>query len=321
MTQTILLAGATGMLGGRIAHHLLNEPDGKLRLLVRGGRNDKNRSALDPLINRGAEIVDGDLEDRSSLDRATEGVDVIVSAVQGGPDIIVDGQVALVEAGKRNGVRRILPSDFGLDLFKATPGEHAAFNARSKADEKIAALGLEHVHILQGAFTEMFKPGSPLIDYNKGIVTFWGDGTRPIEVTTVDDTARMTARVALDREVESGKFAFAGDRVSFQHVADAAEARTDKRFQRNSLGSEADLRDAMAKATDPQAAVMLTYQLYMLTGQTALENLQSSRYADIKLKRFADFLADNVPATAAQLTAGLVPNDLASTIPRTNHRR
>ncbi len=35
MTQTVLLAGATGMFGSRIAHHLLAQPDAHIRLLVR----------------------------------------------------------------------------------------------------------------------------------------------------------------------------------------------------------------------------------------------------------------------------------------------
>ena len=98
MTQTVLLAGATGMLGSQIAHHLLNQPEARLRLLVRGGDAAKKRAALDPLLTRGAEIIEGDLADRASLDRATQGVEVIVSAVQGGPDVIIDGQVALAEA-------------------------------------------------------------------------------------------------------------------------------------------------------------------------------------------------------------------------------
>src|SRR5918993_6110774 len=118
MAQTVLLAGATGMLGSRVAHHLVEEPDARLRLLVRGAKDPKKRAALEPLLAGGAEIVEGDLADRPSLDRATQGVDVIVSAVQGGPEVIIDGQVALAEIGRRNGVRRILPSDFGLDLFK-----------------------------------------------------------------------------------------------------------------------------------------------------------------------------------------------------------
>jgi uncharacterized protein YbjT (DUF2867 family) len=119
MIQTVLLAGATGMLGGRIAHHLLEQPDARVRLLVRDMTSKKH--ALDAFAAKGAELIEGDLADPASLDRATQGVDVIVSAVQGGPDVIIDGQVALAAAGKRNGLRRILPSDFGLDLFKATP--------------------------------------------------------------------------------------------------------------------------------------------------------------------------------------------------------
>lgn len=297
MTQTVLLAGATGMIGGRIAHHLLERPDARLRLLIRGGADERKRATLNALAKRGAEVVEGDLGDRASLDRATRGVDVIVSAVQGGPDVIVDGQVALAKAGKHNGVRRILPSDFGLDVFKATPGEHPAFNARAAADVKIATLGIEHVHILQGGFMDLFGPGSPLIDYDKGVATFWGDGTRAIEVTSVEDTARMAARVALDREVPNGKFAFAGDKVSFQQAADIAEDRTGKRFERRSLGTEADLRSAMAIVrTDPFQAVMLAYHLYMLNGQTSLDDLQSDRYPDLKLQPFVSFLADRLKA-------------------------
>lgn len=170
MTQTILLAGATGMLGGRIAHHLLEQPNSRVRLLVRDMTTKK--VALDPLAAKGAELIEGDLSDPASLDRATQGVDVIVSAVQGGPDVIVDGQIALAQAGKRNGARRILPSDFGLDLFKATPGEHAAFDWRRTADEQIAAIGLEQVNILQGGFMELFLPGRGAIDLEKGMVGF-----------------------------------------------------------------------------------------------------------------------------------------------------
>lgn len=285
MTQTVLLVGATGMLGGRIATHLANDAAARLRLLVR----DASSSKLADLRNHDVEIVEGDLSDRASLDRATTGVDVIVSAVQGGPDVIVDGQVALAEAGKRNGVRRILPSDFGLDVFKATPGEHAAFNMRAQADELIAALGLESIHMLQGAFLDLFGPGSPMIDYDKGVATFWGDGNRLIEATSVEDTARMTARVALDRDVPAGKFAFYGDRLTFNDAADVAEKLTGKTFGRRSLGTEADLRAAMA-AAEPGTRIMLAYSLYMANGQTSLDDVQNDRYPDLQLQTFETFL-------------------------------
>ena len=286
MTQTILLAGATGMLGSRIAHHLLEQPDARVRLLVRDITG--NKPALGLLAARGAELVEGDLVDPASLDRATQGVDVIVSAVQGGPEIIVDGQVALAEAGQRNGVRRILPSDFALDIFKAKPGEHAAFDWRRTADERIAAIGLEQVNILQGGFMTLFMPGMGTIDLEKATISFFGDGDRPIDVTSVEDTARMTARVALDRNVPAGKFAFAGDHVSLRQAGEIVAARTGRALKPVSLGSEADLRGAMA-AADPQKRLMLAYLLYMLTGEAALTDMQNDRYPDQKLERFAEF--------------------------------
>lgn len=302
MSQTVLLAGATGMLGSQIARHLLDQREARLRLLVRGGDAARKRTALDPLLKRGAELIEGDLADRASLDRATQGVEVIVSAVQGGPDIIIDGQVALAEIGRRNGVRRILPSDYAFDLFKTTPGEHMMFDLRRAADKKIAAIGIEHVHVLQGAFMEMFKPGAGVIG-NDGVVNFWGDGTQPIEITSVEDTARMVVRVALDRSVASGKFAFAGDRISILDAAKVIEVQTGRRFERRSNGSEADLRAAIGEAardrSAPFKATMLAYQLTMLTGQAALSDLQSGRYADLKLEGFAQFAARTLPRQVA----------------------
>ncbi len=83
MTQTVLLTGATGMFGSRIARHLVNERGVRVRLLVRRAEEAAKRDALSPLLEGGAEIIHGDLADRLALDRATQGVDVVVSAVQG----------------------------------------------------------------------------------------------------------------------------------------------------------------------------------------------------------------------------------------------
>jgi uncharacterized protein YbjT (DUF2867 family) len=299
MTQTILLAGATGKLGSRIATHLLEQPDTKVRLLVRDVGNPSKQAALKPLLERGAEVVESDLADHASLDRATQGVDVIVSAVQGGPDVMIDGQLALAEAGKRNGVRRILPSDYALDLFEATPGEHMMFDLRRTADERIAATGLEQVNVLQGAFMEMFAPGAGTINYDAATVSYWGDGSQVIELTSLDDTARMVAHIAVDQNIAGGKFAFAGDQISILEVVNVLEAQTGRKFEHHSMGSESELRAAHAQAlkdtSNPFGSVMLAYQLYMLTGQTALKDLQNGRYPQVKLETFAQFAERLLP--------------------------
>ena len=296
MTDMILLAGATGMFGSRIAHHLVAHSDARVRLLVRDFASNKDK--LERLVKGGAELIEGDLADPASLDRATRGVDVIVSAVQGGTNVIVDGQVALAKAGKANGVRRILPSDYALDLFKATTGEHAMFDMRAEADRRIAALGLEQINVLQGGFMDMFLPGHGAIDLDAGTISFFGDGIRPIEVTSVEDTARMVARVALDRDVHAGKFAFAGDHISFREAGAIVAEVTGRPVKPVSLGSEADLRASMG-AADPRKQVMLAYLLYMTNGQTALSDLKNDRYPDLKLESFAQFAARVLPRGTA----------------------
>ena len=45
MTTTVLLAGATGMLGERIAHHLLDQADVDVRLLMRAASQDESHQA------------------------------------------------------------------------------------------------------------------------------------------------------------------------------------------------------------------------------------------------------------------------------------
>ena len=287
-TQTVMVAGAGGMLGGRIAAHLSEEPDTRLRLMVRPGGRGADDATLADLVARGAEMVEADLTDPASLDRATRGVDVIVSAVQGGRDIMVAGQLALLAAASRNGVRRILPSDFALDLFRSPPGEHANFDMRREADEAIAATGIEHVNILNGSFMDNFLHSqfAGVFDMEEGIATFWGDGNDPFDATSVEDTARYTARAAVDRNLPSGKFALAGEQLTFNGIIDDVEHVSGRTFKRRSQGTIADLKETIARqrAADPDlmAALGNTYILYMLDGTTALTDLQNGRYLDLR---------------------------------------
>jgi uncharacterized protein YbjT (DUF2867 family) len=249
-STTVLVAGATGMLGGSIAAELSGLPHVDLRLLARAGsqHDPSKRARLDALVARGARIVDGDLAEPASLKAATAGVDVVISAVQGGRTIIVDGQVALAHAAADNGVRRILPSDFALDVFKSPPGEHAFFDLRREADEAIAATGLEHVHVLSGAFMDGFVTRSLITSAER----------RP-----------------------SGAV---GPRRSMRRL------RPTPHGTRHSLGTVDDLRQAIVETRrldpDPAAPAMLVYLLFMLTGQTALEDLQNDRYPDVHPEQF-----------------------------------
>lgn len=98
----------------------------------------------------------------------------------------------------------------------ATLSEYMMFDMCANADTAIAEIGIEQVNVLQGAFMNMFILGGGAVDLEKGTIGFFGDGNRPVELTSVEDTARIVARVAPDRTLKPGKFAVARDHVSFR---------------------------------------------------------------------------------------------------------
>lgn len=268
MTRTVLLAGATGMLGNRIATHLLDPPEVAVRLLLREtARADPDKArAIDALVARGAVVVLGDVTDPASLDPATGGVDVVVSALQGGPDIIVDGQVALARSAARQGVRRFLPSDFAIDLFSAPQGA-PQFDMRRRADSAIDALPLEVVHVLNGAFMDMMLDPrtAAVVGLDKGTATLRGTGDEAFNLTTVEDTARFTARVATDPADVSGVRYLSGAEATFNTIITETERIVGTTLTRNVLGGADDLRRIIAAAEDSWSVVREWYFLSMLT--------------------------------------------------------
>ena len=296
--QTVLVVGAAGMLGSRITAHLLDEPATAVRMMVRDADLASSRNPeFRKLRDRGGLAIEGDLDDDRSLDRATAGVDVIISAVQGGCETIVDGQLALLDAAIRSGVRRMLPSDFALDLFRSPPGDHANFDMRREADAAISASRIEHVHVLNGAFMDNFLHSQfgGVFDLARGRAAYWGDGKDSFDATSVEDTARYTARAAIDRDLPNGKFAVAGEQLNFSAIIDAVETVSGRRFERSSKGSIADLETTIAaqRAIDPGSMEALgnTYLLYMLKGTTALSTLQNDRYPDIVAESYLQHVA------------------------------
>lgn len=237
-------------------------------------------AAVDALVAQGTSVVAGDVTESSSLDAATREVDVVVSALQGREDIIVDGQVALARAAAGNGVRRFLPSDFAIDLFAAPEGA-PQFRARRQADEVIDGLPMEVVHVLSGGFMDlMLDPATAgLVDLGADSVTIFGTGDELFDLTTVDDTARFTARLATDPADLAGTHYLSGAQASFNTIAAETERITGRPLTRNVAGTVDDLRHITATAADPWSVLQQWYLLTMLT-VAPFPNNDNDRYPD-----------------------------------------
>ncbi|AMM19016.1 hypothetical protein AX769_01235 [Frondihabitans sp. PAMC 28766] len=292
MTQTVLLAGATGNLGSRIATLLSRDEDVALRLLVRPSvfTDQTKTEQLGGLTDGGAAIAEASLQDPEALAAATAGVDVVISCLQGGRDVIVDGQVALAQAAEAAGVRRFIPSDFALDLWHA-PEAAPMFALRREADTAIEALDLEVLHVLNGAFMDMMiDPNTAgVVDLGHGTGSYYGSGDDEFDVTLVDDVARFTAALAVDLDARPGVHAISGSRTSFGAIIAEVEEITGRTLERLHRGDAADLRAAITAAASPWAVMGQWYNLSMIE-TPPFETVENDRYAAAQPTSLADYL-------------------------------
>ena len=286
--KTIALVGATGHLGTLIARALLDQPDVVLRLLVRPG----SRAKAAPLEARGAQIVEGtlDADDEATLSTLCEGAFAVVSAVQGGPDVIIDGQRRLLLAARAAHVRRFVPSDYSLDLFAVKPGNIVTSEMRRQfallADAERG--DVEVVHVLNGGFLDrgVLFGFIPLVDLQTQTAYLWGDGDQPMDWTTYEDTARYTAAAAVDERPVPSKLCVAGDVLDFAALVREYEAGSGKTLRVERLGSLDDLgaRIAERQKADPRnllAYLPLMYLRSILSGEGKLPELMNDRYPEI----------------------------------------
>ena len=130
---TIVLAGATGDLGFRIAQALLKR-GAAVRALVRAG-NTKPEVTL--LRDLGADIIEVDFNSVTALTNACAGAACVVSALSGLRDVIVDGQKRLLDAAVAAGVPRYIPSDYSIDYTKLSNGSNRNLDLRREFNQRL----------------------------------------------------------------------------------------------------------------------------------------------------------------------------------------
>lgn len=297
---TVLVAGATGWLGQQIAAELLNR-GAHVRLMARGGSAHPKAQELAALIARGAALVDADVGAPDTLSAAVRGVDVIVSALQGGPDVVIDGQAALAAAGLRAGARRMFPSDYAVDFRGIADRDHLLFAWRKAGDAAIAATGLPQTNMFNGAFTEMLlQPFFGLMNVDAAEVAFWGDADQSYDFTATADAARYVAAAALDPATPQGPVQIAGDTLSPRQLAETASSAFGKPFKLNRLGGLDDLNAEITRRqatapNDPMAWAGLQYHRAMASGIWKLRALDNARYPDIQPMTVHAYLRASTP--------------------------
>ncbi len=223
--KTILVFGATGQQGSAVASHLLK--DGwKVRALVRNPKSDQAQA----LQQRGIELVQGDLNQPSSLQEAMKGVYGVFSVqppAEGTAAEIRQGK-AVADAALQAGVSHLVYSSVG-GAERKTGIAH--FESKWQIEEYIRALGLPAT-ILRPAF------------FMSNLFRYYGvkeeaDGTltltqalRPqtrLQMIAVEDIGKCAALAFAHPETFLGKaIEIAGDALTPSQIAESIEHATGK---------------------------------------------------------------------------------------------
>jgi nucleoside-diphosphate-sugar epimerase len=207
--STIVVAGATGNLGRRIARDLI-ERGANVRALV---RHTTARDKIEQLQALGVSISSVDLSKASEVTPACSGALCVVSALQGLREVIVEAQAVLLDDAIEAGVPRFIPSDFSIDFTKFPPGENRNLDLRRDFHKHVDKSSISATTIYNGAFAEMLTGQMPLILFKLKRVLYWGNADQRMDFTTMDDTAAFTANAALDPSTPR-TLRIAGDQLS-----------------------------------------------------------------------------------------------------------
>lgn len=189
-----LIVGATGRLGGEICRQLAAK--GKpVRALVRATSDPAKVAAL---RDCGAEIVQGDLRDRASLDAACRGVTAVISTVSSMPvsyqpeendieSVDLKGVKALIDAAQAAGVQRLIYTSFSGNLDLDFP----LANAKRAVEQYLKESGLVYTILRPSYFMEAWLSPAVGFDYPNAKARIYGAGERPLSFISLFDVVQF----------------------------------------------------------------------------------------------------------------------------------
>jgi uncharacterized protein YbjT (DUF2867 family) len=204
--STILITGATGNVGSRLVHHLVDSGQ-----TVRAMVHDPAHAVR--VAREGVDLAYADFADPISLRAALDGVDRVFLACGNVPDQVAS-ECALVDAAADSGVRRIVKlSARGA----ATDAPVAYWHAHAVIEEHLRASGVPAV-ILQPGFlmTNLLAAADHVREQG---MLFAPAGEAPIAMIDPSDVAAVAA-VALTSDGHEGTHVLTGpEAISYSQVA------------------------------------------------------------------------------------------------------
>jgi uncharacterized protein YbjT (DUF2867 family) len=282
--KTVLIAGATGFLGEKIANAFLDKKQFDVRVVVR-----KANEKTDKLKAKGANVIEADFNDIESLKKATTGVDAVVSVLSKEGLAL---QPKLIDAAAATGVKRFIPSEFGSGETLAPRGLSPFIDVKYAARDQIEKLGLSHTYIATNVFLEYTFSPFLGVDLKEHKISTYGPDTVFSSIHT-DDIARLVPEVLLNPKSKNAVVNLAAETFKWDDVVAELEKLTGKTWTKNALTVEG-LNEFLKTSTDFFATFAATLQRELVAKKGAalnpIDNLTDPFYSHIKPISVHDYL-------------------------------
>jgi NADH dehydrogenase len=222
----ILVAGGTGTLGTQLIRRLRAHGD-HVRVISR------NAAAAKRLEDPQVEIVEGDVRDPASLERAAAGAATVVSAIHG--FLAKEGPPAIDRDGNRNLIAAALAARVEHFVLVSIAGASAEspmelFRMKYAAEQELKASGLAWTIVRPTSYMETWLAliASPLLQ--SGRVRIFGGGRNPINFVSAHDVAGVIEAAVLDPARRGNAIDVGGPQdLSFVEVVGVVEGATGRK--------------------------------------------------------------------------------------------
>ncbi|HWG91039.1 MAG TPA: NmrA/HSCARG family protein [Candidatus Thermoplasmatota archaeon] len=274
---TVLVVGATGKQGGAVAKHLLARGH-RVRALTRHPASEAGAA----LLQMGADLVQGDLEDPESLRRALRGVDsafLMATPYEAGPEAEVRQAMNFLEAFEAEAIPHLVYSSVA-SADRRTGIPH--FETKARIEERIRQRSLPHTVVAPVWFMDNFA--TPL--YGPGIaqgrLAMPLPAGRPLQMIAVEDIGSFATIVVESRDTFLGKrLDIAGDVLSPRELVQVLSTLTGRAVDYEETSLEA------LRSENPDWAAM--FEWFDRVGYSAdIEGLRRD-YPQVAWHRFADW--------------------------------
>ena len=263
----IVVVGSTGILGTEICRRLAAAPKpSRFRAIVRSTSDPAKKDVLKQL---GAELVEADLKNRASLDRACVDATAVITtptaiSSQHADDTFdtVDsqGQTDLIDAARAANIGHYVFLSVSGNLLKR--GDNPLLDAKETVENRLRESGVIYTILRPSAFMEIWLSPHLGFDFANAKATIYGSGQNKISYISLHNVADFAVAALLNPVARNTVLELGGpEALSQLEVVRIFEEVGGRSFEKQFVPEEA-LKARRIGATNP---VELTFADLTLT--------------------------------------------------------